>query len=323
MKMKQKLAVVLTAALMIVTMAGCGMNKEKAIEQMEQALRTGYDLQSGKMSAQMSAEVALGADTIPMELTMEGSFKDQLQTMAMKTSGEIMGMPIDTETYQLDGYSYTLDTESGKYIKMPSATAGIDYQKLMTLGQEEMVDLYVQGAQADENFAFTEEEKGLRVQFTMPAEQLVGMKDAMSSMMIDELLPTMEQQLRENVQSQMDTVLAMLPEEQTIDQEQLDALIDQQIAAIVEMEKQLFQTLEIGALSCDLLIEDGVINDQSIQMELSFNLKGLVEALGVTDTTQVPETCTMKMDIHSLIENRNEDIQIEMPDLSDANILGE
>lgn len=58
-------------------------------------------------------------------------------------------------------------------------------------------------------------------------------------------------------------------------------------------------------------------------MELSFNLKGLVEALGVTDTTQVPETCTMKMDIHSLIENRNEDIQIEMPDLSDANILGE
>lgn len=323
MKMKQKLAVVLTAALMIVTMAGCGMNKEKAIEQMEQALRIGYDLQSGKMSAQMSAEVALGADTIPMELTMEGSFKDQLQTMAMKTSGEIMGMPIDTETYQLDGYSYTLDTESGKYIKMPSATAGIDYQKLMTLGQEEMVDLYVQGAQADENFAFTEEEKGLRVQFTMPAEQLAGMKDAMSSMMIDELLPTMEQQLRENVQSQMDTVLAMLPEEQTIDQEQLDALIDQQVAAIVEMEKQLFQTLEIGALSCDLLIEDGIINDQSIQMELSFNLKGLVEALGVTDTTQVPETCTMKMDIHSLIENRNEDIQIEMPDLSDANILGE
>ena len=31
MKMKQKLAVVLTAALMIVTMAGCGMNKEKSI----------------------------------------------------------------------------------------------------------------------------------------------------------------------------------------------------------------------------------------------------------------------------------------------------
>ena len=35
----------------------------------------------------------------------------------------------------------------------------MDYQKLLTLGQEEMVDLYIEGAKAAEDFAFSEEEK--------------------------------------------------------------------------------------------------------------------------------------------------------------------
>ena len=88
----------------------------------------------------------------------------------MKMSGEVMGNPLDTETYQLDGKTYTLDPTTGGYIESPSATAGMDYQQLMTLGQAEMVQLYIDGATAAEDFAFAEEENGLRVSFTMPTE---------------------------------------------------------------------------------------------------------------------------------------------------------
>lgn len=323
-KLKKSFALFVSVVMVAALLTGCGMNKGKAIGQMEEALRVNSDLQSGRLSAEISGEVALGADAIPIEMTMEGSFKDQLQTMAVKTSGEIMGMPMDTEAYQLDGYSYTLDPDSGKYIKTASATAGLDLQKLMTLNQDEMVDLYVQGAQADENFAFAEEEKGLRVQFTMPAEQLASMNDVMSSIMIDELLPVIEQQMRENVMRQLAPAIDEKKENETQkEQEMFQELIDQQIEMIVEMERRMFQSLEIGALSCDLLIEDGVINDQSIHMELSFDMKSVMEEMKLNVEGTLPESYTMNMDIHSLIENRNEDIQIEMPDFSDANLLEE
>lgn len=324
MKTKKSLAVLLSVVMLAVMLTGCGMNKEKAIKQMEQALHAGYDLQSGKMTAQMSAEVSLGADAIPMELTMEGTFKDQMQTMAVKTTGEIMGMPMDTEAYLLDGYSYTLDTESGKYIKMPSGTANLDFQKLMMLGEEEMVDLYIAGAQADENFAFTEEEKGLRVQFTMPPEQLESMKDVMSSIMIDELLPAIEQEMRDNVMRELEPVIADKEENETEkEQEMFQEIIDQQIEMMIEIERRMFQSIEIGAMSFDMLVEGDVINDQSVQMELSFDMKNIFEEMQLNVEGTTPESYTMKVDIHSLIENRNEDIQIEMPDLSDANLIEE
>ena len=107
---------------------------------------------------------------------------------------------------------------------------------------------------------------------------------------------------------------------ETMSQDQLDALIEQQIAAVVEMEKQLFNSLKISGINCDMLIENGVINDQTMKMDMEFALKGLVEALGVTETTDIPETCALSMEIHSLIENRNEDIEIEMPEFTSENV---
>ena len=115
----------LTTLLLCLLLCSCGMNKEKAIEQMRQALLTSSTMESGKLSAQMTAQVELGADSIPMELSIEGEFQDQLQTMAMQISGELMGQPIQTQTYQKDGFSYTLDEASGNYVKMPAATAGL------------------------------------------------------------------------------------------------------------------------------------------------------------------------------------------------------
>ena len=51
------------------------MNKEKAIEQMGEALNAGYEMNSGKISAQMNAQVTLGEDSIPMELAINGAVK--------------------------------------------------------------------------------------------------------------------------------------------------------------------------------------------------------------------------------------------------------
>lgn len=45
-----------------------------------------------------------------------------------------------------------------------------------------------------------------------------------------------------------------------------------------------------------MLIENGVINDQTMKMDMEFALKGLVEALGVTETTDIPETCALSME---------------------------
>ena len=42
-----------------------------------------------------------------------------------------------------------------------------------------------------------------------------------------------------------------------IDQAQLDALIDQQVQMVMEMERQLFESLQINSLSCDMLITTG------------------------------------------------------------------
>ena len=234
----------LTTLLLCLLLCSCGMNKEKAIEQMRQALLTSSTMESGKLSAQMTAQVELGADSIPMELSIEGEFQDQLQTMAMQIGGELMGQPIQTQTYQKDGFSYTLDEASGNYVKMPAATAGLDYRQLATFGQDKMVEVYVEAAKQAQDFAFTEEEKGLRVQFTMPQEQLDTMQQQMSSMM----------------------------------------------------------------------------NDQTIRMELEFALKELVATLqpDSTELEQLPESCKLSMEIHSLIQQRNEEFAIEMPDLSQA-----
>lgn len=312
----------LTTLLLCLLLCSCGMNQEKAIEQMRQALLTSSTMESGKLSTQMTAQVELGADSIPMELSIEGEFQDQLQTMAMQVSGELMGQPIQTQTYQKDGFSYTLDEASGNYVKMPAATAGLDYRQLATFGQDKMVEVYVEAAKQAQDFAFTEEEKGLRVQFTMPQEQLDTMQQQMSSMMNDQLLPAMEQQLRTTVQQQVDQMLESMGQGQAleVDREQLQALIDQQVQMVLEMERKLFDSLKIGSLSCDMLIEDKEINDQAIRMELEFALKELVATLqpDSTELEQLPESCKLSMEIHSLIQQRNEEFAIEMPDLSQA-----
>lgn len=322
MKTQRWLGCFLTVLMLCLLLCSCGMNQEKAIEQMRQALLTSSTMESGKLSAQMTAQVELGADSIPMELAIEGEFQDQLQTMAMQISGEIMGQPIQTQTYQKDGFSYTLDEASGNYIKMPSATAGLDYRQLATLGQDKMVEVYAKAAEQAQDFTFTEEEKGLRVQFTMPQEQLDAMQQQMSSMMNDQLLPAMEQQLRTTVQQQVDQMLESMGQGQAleVDREQLQALIDQQVQMVLEMERKLFDSLKIGSLSCDMLIEGKEINDQTIRMELEFALKELVAALQPdgTELEQLPESCKLSMEIHSLIQQRNEEFAIEMPDLSRA-----
>lgn len=159
-----------------------------------------------------------------------------------------MGQPIQTQTYQKDGFSYTLDEASGNYVKMPAATAGLDYRQLATFGQDKMVEVYVEAAKQAQDFAFTEEEKGLRVQFTMPQEQLDTMQQQMSSMMNDQLLPAMEQQLRTTVQQQVDQMLeSMGGQALEVDKEQLQALIDQQVQMVLEMERKLFDSLKIGS----------------------------------------------------------------------------
>ena len=321
--MSRRFAFLLSLALvMAVALTGCGMNKEKAIEQMGQALTDSSVIESGRLTGEISGTISLGADSIPMELTMEGAFKDQMQTMAMKMSGEVMGNPLDTETYQLDGKTYTLDPTTGGYIESPSATAGMDYQQLMTLGQAEMVQLYIDGATAAEDFAFTEEENGLRVSFTMPTEQLGQMQQQISSLMTDELLPALEEQMRQSVSEQMDALLASMggAEALQVDQAQLDALIDQQVQMVMEMERQLFESLQINGLSCDMLITDGVINDQTVGMQMEFALRDLVDSLagslGVTgtDTSTVPESCGLDMQIHAVIADRNQEIEIDFPD---------
>lgn len=69
------------------------------------------------------------------------------------------------------------------------------------------------------------------------------------------------------------------------------ALIDQQVQMVLEMERKLFDSLKIGSLSCDMLIEDKEINDQTIRMELEFALKELVATLqpDSTELEQLPE----------------------------------
>lgn len=325
--MSRRFAFLLSLALvMAVALTGCGMNKEKAIEQMGQALTDSSVIESGRLTGEISGTISLGADSIPMELTMEGAFKDQMQTMAMKMSGEVMGNPLDTETYQLDGKTYTLDPTTGGYIESPSATAGMDYQQLMTLGQAEMVQLYIDGATAAEDFAFAEEENGLRVSFTMPTEQLGQMQQQISSLMTDELLPALEEQMRQSVSEQMDALLESMggAEALQVDQAQLNALIDQQAQMVMEMERQLFESLQINGLSCDMLITDGVINDQTVGMQMEFALRDLVDSLagslGVTgtDTSTVPESCGLDMQIHAVIADRNQEIEIDFPDFGAA-----
>ena len=322
MKSMQKTltAGILTAAILLLTLTGCGMNKEKAIEQLGQAMAESSSFNSGKMKAEKKATVSLGAESIEMNLNMDAAFRDRMQTMAMKMSGEMMGMPLDTQTYQTDGFLYTLNPEDGKYLKQPALTEGMDYQKMMTLSQDEMLPLYTAGANAAEDFTFTEEETGLRVQFTMPQEQLEQMQQGIQSMMNDEVLPAMEEQMRSSLTEQVNAQLAALGTE--VDKTQMDALIEQQIQMIMEMERKLFSSLKIGGLYCDMLIEDGVINDQTIKMQMELPIRELVETMSAAageESAQIPESCGLDMEIHSLIQERNTDFEIEMPQFTEEN----
>lgn len=93
---------------------------------------------------------------------------------------------------------------------------------------------------------------------------------------------------------------------------------------VMEMERQLFESLQINGLSCDMLITDGVINDQTVGMQMEFALRDLVDSLagslGVTgtDTSTVPESCGLDMQIHAVIADRNQEIEIDFPDFDAA-----
>ena len=145
-------------------------------------------------------------------------------------------------------------------------------------------------------------------------------------MMTDELLPALEEQMRQSVSEQMDALLESMggTEALQVDQAQLDALIDQQVQMVMEMERQLFESLQINGLSCDMLITDGVINDQTVGMQMEFALRDLVDSLagslGVTgtDTSTVPESCGLDMQIHAVIADRNQEIEIDFPDFGAA-----
>mgnify|MGYP002576829573 CR=1 FL=1 len=145
-------------------------------------------------------------------------------------------------------------------------------------------------------------------------------------MMTDELLPALEEQMRQSVSEQMDVLLESMggAEALQVDQAQLDALIDQQVQMVMEMERQLFESLQINGLSCDMLITDGVINDQTVGMQMEFALRDLVDSLagslGVTgtDTSTVPESCGLDMQIHAVIADRNQEIEIDFPDFGAA-----
>ena len=160
----------------------------------------------------------------------------------------------------------------------------------------------------------------------MPTEQLGQMQQQISSLMTDELLPALEEQMRQSVSEQMDALLESMggAEALQVDQAQLDALIDQQVQMVMEMERQLFESLQINGLSCDMLITDGVINDQTVGMQMEFALRDLVDSLagslGVTgtDTSTVPESCGLDMQIHAVIADHNQEIEIDFPDFGAA-----
>ena len=304
----QRVCIWMAAVILCVALTGCGMNREKALSQLEQALGQSAEMDSGRVSAELEMEVELGADVIPMSLNLEGAFRDGMQTMALKLDGEIMGQTVDTQIDQLDGSTYTLDAQSGKFRKSPASADQTNYQKLVTLGQEDMTGLYLEAAKAAEDFSFTEEEQGLRVQFTAPQGQLSAI----------------EEQMRTNVEQQVAALLESMSEAQP-DKEQLSELIDQQIQMVVQLERQLFESLNFTELSCDMLIEDGTINDQTVEMKLEFNLGELVDTLAAAMGTQaegeVPQTCGLNMKLHSLITERNQDISIELPDFSNPDLL--
>lgn len=325
MKTKQMklMAVILTAIVLVTSLAGCGMNKDKAIAEMEKALKASSSIDSGKMKADMKATVSLGADSIEMNLAMDGAFQDKMQTMAVKVSGQIMGMPMDTQTYQKEGFQYVLDPTSGKYLKQPAVAGTMDYQQLITMNQEEMLPMYTEAAKAAKDFAFTEEESGLRVSFTMPEEQLGKMQQGINDMMVNQMLPSIEEQMRSTVKEQVNAQLAALGGAE-VDPAQLDALIEQQLQVIMEMERRLFASLKISDLHCDMLIQNGTIDDQTIKMKMEFAIKDMIEALGIVpaeDMAEVPESCVLDMEIHSLISERNAKFEVEMPEFTEENLI--
>ena len=144
----QRVCIWMAAVILCVALTGCGMNREKALSQLEQALGQSAEMDSGRVSTELEMEVELGADVIPMSLNLEGAFRDGMQTMALKLDGEIMGQTVDTQIDQLDGSTYTLDAQSGKFRKSPASADQTSYQKLMTLGQEDMTGLYLEAASA-------------------------------------------------------------------------------------------------------------------------------------------------------------------------------
>ena len=320
----QRACIWMAAVILCVALTGCGMNREKAFSQLEQALGQSAEMDSGRVSAELEMEVELGADVIPMSLNLEGAFRDGMQTMALKLDGEIMGQTVDTQIDQLDGSTYPLDAQRGKFRKSPASADQTNYQKLVTLGQEDMTGLYLEAAKAAEDFSFTEEEQGLRVQFTAPQGQLSAIEEQVRTMMLEELMPQLEEQMRTNVEQQVAALLESMSEAQP-DKEQLSELIDQQIQMVVQLERQLFESLNFTELSCDMLIEDGTINDQTVEMKLEFNLGELVDTLAAAMGTQVegdiPQTCGLNMKLHSLITERNQDISIDMPDFSNPDLL--
>ena len=146
------------------------------------------------------------------------------------------------------------------------------------------------------------------------------MQQGIQSMMNDEVLPAMEEQMRSSLTEQVNAQLAALGTE--VDKTQMDALIEQQIQMIMEMERKLFSSLKIGGLYCDMLIEDGVINDQTIKMQMELPIRELVEIMGAAageESAQIPESCGLDMEIHSLIQERNTDFEIEMPQFTEEN----
>ena len=298
------------AAVLVFT--GCQTAEEKAVAKYKTALVKGREMESYTTAGNVDMEVGISGMNMDISISLDGSVKDKGKTAAFHMVTQAMGQTMETDMFSQDGYLYTgVPGAQGKFIKQSYEEAtGMQYQQLLDMRNTEMTAIYAEAIDKAENLTCTQmEDKKVNVTFDFPQETLTSMENTMVEMLSGSMGQTMENNLREQL-----GVVGLSGQE-------LDDFVKQMMSVYQEM----FSSLTINKIAMNTTInKEGYAVNQKMTMEMSLDFSSLLNLLGEASDPIAQaqlKNISFKITANMNVDNINEDVSVEVPAISEENIL--
>lgn len=314
-------ALLLSLAVFAVSLSGCKMTEEKAVQLYKDSFDKNSTIESGDIAMNLTGAIILddaGEDQFSAKLS--GSMQDKWKTYAFQIAGSAMGQNIDMEICMKDGSIYTKSAGDEKYSKTTTAkSTGLSYDQLLSLGGPDIKNLFINAIGTAQDLSFVESNGNTVLTYSLSKENLAAIEGALRTMILDQVLPKMEDQIRTTAKEE---VKKSIPYElSAADQKTMDDTVEQQVAAIIAIERELFNSLRFDSVAMEATMDkQGFAIGQKVDMKASFDIKAMGKALGAEAMTLgLPENCSLTLTMDYTVNNLNKAAPVKLPEFTSEN----